>query len=95
MKDPLAWSLRRAGTSTIGVVVPRLTDVVMAIVYEEIAAADRLKPFSVVATAHDEPKDEASAVTSLVRRRRRHHPHHRPTGRNCCRSACSARCVRC
>lgn len=70
VKDPLASSLRRAGTSTIGVVVPRLTDVVMAIVYEEIAAVATARGlFSVVATAHDEPKDEASAVTSLVRRR--------------------------
>lgn len=70
VKDPLASSLRRAGTSTIGVVVPRLTDVVMAIVYEEIAAVATARGlFSVVATAHDEPKDEATAVTSLVRRR--------------------------
>lgn len=70
VKDPLASSLRRARTSTIGVVVPRLTDVVMAIVYEEIAAVATARGlFSVVATAHDEPQDEASAVTSLVRRR--------------------------
>jgi LacI family transcriptional regulator len=39
VRDPLASGLRRAGTSTVGVIVPRLTDTVMAMLYEEIAAA--------------------------------------------------------
>jgi len=39
VRDPLASGLRRVGTSTIGVVVPHLTDTVMAMFYEEIAAA--------------------------------------------------------
>ena len=34
VRDPLASGLRRVGTSTIGVVVPHLTDTVMAMFYE-------------------------------------------------------------
>ena len=41
VRDPLASGLRRVGTSTIGVVVPHLTDTVMAMFYEEIAAASK------------------------------------------------------
>ena len=37
MRDVAAASLRRGKTSTIGVVVPRLTDTVMAMLYEAMA----------------------------------------------------------
>jgi LacI family transcriptional regulator len=70
VRDPMAAAMRRAGTGTIGVVVPRLTDTVMAMLYEEIAAAGAARGlFAVVATTHDEPAQERLAVTSLLRRR--------------------------
>jgi len=70
VRDPLASALRRAGTSTIGVVVPRLTDTVMALLYEEIAdAATARGMFAVVASTHDQPDRERLAVQSLLRRR--------------------------
>ncbi|ACV77015.1 LacI family DNA-binding transcriptional regulator [Nakamurella multipartita] len=70
VRDPLAAGLRRSGTSTIGVVVPRLTDTVMAMLYEEIAAGALARGlFAVVATTHDRPEAERLAVESLLRRR--------------------------
>ena len=70
VRDPLASGLRRVGTSTVGVVVPRLTDTVMAMLYEEIAAAAISQGlFAVVATTDDRPETENVAVESLVRRR--------------------------
>ncbi|HWM02207.1 MAG TPA: substrate-binding domain-containing protein [Actinophytocola sp.] len=70
VRDPLASGLRRVGTSTVGVVVPHLTDTVMAMVYEEIAAGAASRGlFAVVATTDDQPETERVAVDSLVRRR--------------------------
>jgi LacI family transcriptional regulator len=69
VRDPLASGLRRVGTSTIGVVVPHLTDTVMAMFYEEIAAAATRGLFAVVATTDDRPETERLAVDSLARRR--------------------------
>ena len=70
VRDPLASGLRRVGTSTIGVVVPHLTDTVMAMLYEEVAAAAATRGlFAVVATTDDNPDVERVAVDSLVRRR--------------------------
>jgi LacI family transcriptional regulator len=70
VRDPLASGLRRVGTSTIGVVVPHLTDTVMAMIYEEIAAAAAARSlFAVVASTDDDPGAERVAVESLVRRR--------------------------
>src|SRR6478609_7677364 len=70
VRDPLASGLRRAGTSTVGVIVPRLTDTVMAILFEEIAGAAAARGlFAVVATTGDRPEAERVAVQSLVRRR--------------------------
>lgn len=70
VRDPLAAGLRRTGTSTIGVVVPRLTDTVMAMLYEEIAAAATARGlFAVVATTQDRPETERLAVQSLLHRR--------------------------
>ena len=70
VRNPLASGLRRTGTSTIGVVVPRLTDTVMAMLYEEIAAvtADR-GLFALVATTEDQPDAERVAVDTLLQRR--------------------------
>ena len=62
--------MRRSGTSTIGVIVPRLTDTVMAMLYEEIAAAAAARGlFAVVATTQDRPEIERTAVQSLLHRR--------------------------
>ena len=70
VRDPLASALRRVGTSTIGVIVPQLTDTVMAMLYEEIAAAAAARGlFAVVATTEDNPDTERVAVESLLRRR--------------------------
>ena len=70
VRDPLASGLRRSGTSTIGVIVPRLTDTVMAMLYEEIAAAAAARGlFAVVATTGDRPEAERLAVQSLLHRR--------------------------
>jgi LacI family transcriptional regulator len=70
VRDPLASGLRRSGTNTVGVIVPRLTDTVMAILYEQIVAtaADR-GLFAVVATTEDQPETQQLAVQTLVRRR--------------------------
>jgi LacI family transcriptional regulator len=70
VRDPLASGLRRVGTSTVGVVVPHLTDTVMAMFYEEIAAAAAARGlFAIVASTDDRPETERVAVQSLVRRR--------------------------
>jgi len=70
VRDPLASGLRRVGTSTVGVVVPRLTDTVMAVFYEEVAAAAASRGlFAIVATTEDRPETERVAVDSLMRRR--------------------------
>jgi LacI family transcriptional regulator len=70
VRDPLASGLRRSGTSTVGVIVPRLTDTVMAMLYEQIVIATaRRGLFAVVATTEDQPETEAIAVQTLVRRR--------------------------
>lgn len=70
VRDPSAASLRRGTTMTIGVVVPRLTDTVMAMLYEALAhAGQRSGHFTIVATTGDEPDAERSAVEALLQRR--------------------------
>ena len=70
VRDPSAASLRRGTTMTIGVVVPRLTDTVMAMLYEALAhAGKRSGHFTIVATTGDEPDAERSAVEALLQRR--------------------------
>ena len=70
VRDPSATSLRRGKTMTIGVVVPRLTDTVMAMLYEALAhAGQRSGHFTVVATTDDEPDAERTAVEALLQRR--------------------------
>ena len=69
MRDVAAASLRRGKTSTIGVVVPRLTDTVMAMLYEAIAhACARAGQFAIVATTDDEPEADRAAAQSLLQR---------------------------
>ena len=64
-----ASSLRRGFSSTIGVLVPRLTDIVMALLYEEIArSCARVDKFALVATTDDDPILGRKAVTALLQR---------------------------
>ena len=70
VRDVSAASLRRGKTMTIGVIVPRLTDTVMAMLYESLARACR--PVGPVRhRRHDRRRargDRAAAETLLQRR---------------------------
>ena len=69
-RDYVASSLRRGDTGTLGVLVPRLTDAVTAMLFEEIArAAARRGYFAIVATCGDSKDQEKNAVESLLDRR--------------------------
>ena len=69
-RDYVASSLRRGDTGTLGVLVPRLTDAVTAMLFEEIArAAARRGYFAIVATCGDSKEQEKNAVESLLDRR--------------------------
>lgn len=69
-RDIMASSLRRGGTGTIGVLVPRLSDTVMALIYEAVfRAAARKGYFAIVTTSGDDPIQEQSAAESLLDRR--------------------------
>lgn len=69
MRDISAASLRRGNTLTIGVIVPRLTDTVMAMLYEAIAqAAARTGRIAIVATSGDDPASDRAAADSLLQR---------------------------
>jgi LacI family transcriptional regulator len=69
-RDYVASSLRRGGTGTLGILVPRLTDFVTAMLFEEIArAASRRGFFAIVATCGDDPQQERLSVESLLDRR--------------------------
>ncbi|WP_042446196.1 LacI family DNA-binding transcriptional regulator [Azospirillum sp. B510] len=69
VRDDAAASLRRGNTNTIGVIVPRLTDTVMAMLYEALAhACTRSGRFAIVATTDDEPEADRGAAESLLKR---------------------------
>lgn len=69
VRDVSAASLRRGRTMTIGVIVPRLTDTVMAMLYEALArAAARKGQFAIVATTDDRPEAVRTAADSLLAR---------------------------
>jgi LacI family transcriptional regulator len=69
-RDASAASLRRGKTMTVGVVVPRLTDTVMAMLYEALAhACRRLGQFAIVATTDDELSADRAAAEALLHRR--------------------------
>ncbi|WAC66851.1 LacI family DNA-binding transcriptional regulator [Agrococcus sp. SL85] len=68
-RNRAASALRRGETGTIGVLVPRLSDAVMALMYESIAAAcERSGRFAIVATAGDTDGGEAAAAETLLAR---------------------------
>jgi LacI family transcriptional regulator len=68
-RNSFASSLRRGETRTLGVLVPRLSDTVMALMFEELerAALDR-GYFAMVATSGDDPEDERRATETLLDR---------------------------
>jgi LacI family transcriptional regulator len=68
-RNSFASSLRRGETRTLGVLVPRLSDTVMALMFEELerAAANR-GYFAMVATSGDDPDDERRAAETLLDR---------------------------
>jgi LacI family transcriptional regulator len=69
IRDVSAASLRRGSTMTIGVIVPRLTDTVMAMLYEAIArACHRSGQFAIVATTDDKPDAGREAAETLLNR---------------------------
>ncbi len=69
MRDVAAASLRRGRSLTVGVVVPRLTDTVMAMLYEAVAhACARAGQFAIVATTDDEPEADRAAAQTLLQR---------------------------
>jgi LacI family transcriptional regulator len=69
MRDVSASSLRRGKTGMVGVIVPRLTDTVMAMLYEALAhAAARAGLFTIVATTEEEPGADRRAAEALLRR---------------------------
>ncbi|MET0170990.1 MAG: LacI family DNA-binding transcriptional regulator, partial [Agrobacterium vaccinii] len=69
VRDVSAASLRRGNTMTVGVIVPRLTDTVMAMLYEALAkACIRSGRFAIVATTDDKPKADRLAADSLLKR---------------------------
>jgi len=69
VRDGSAASLRRGNTMTIGMIVPRLTDTVMAMLYEAFArACSRTGRFAIVAITEDEPRADRAAAQTLLQR---------------------------
>lgn len=69
VRDLSASNLRRGSTGQIGVIVPRLTDTVMAMLYESLAkAAAQNGLFTIVATTGDNPDAGRAAADALIRR---------------------------
>ncbi|MBX7443762.1 MULTISPECIES: LacI family DNA-binding transcriptional regulator [unclassified Arthrobacter] len=68
-RNSFASSLRRGETRTLGVLVPRLSDTVMALMFEELErAASSRGYFAMVATSGDDPEDEKRAAETLLDR---------------------------
>ena len=68
-RNVFASNLRRGATGTIGVLVPRLTDAVMALMFEAVErAARRQGYFAVVATCGDDADAERRATETLLDR---------------------------
>ena len=69
VRDSAAASLRRGKTMTIGMIVPRLTDTVMAMLYEALSrACARTGQFAIVAITDDEPNADRAAAQTLLQR---------------------------
>lgn len=69
-RNPWAASLRRGRNDTIGVLVPRLSDLVLATIYEGIeSAAGARGVLALVTNTHDDEQDRARRADLLLRRR--------------------------
>ena len=67
VRDVSAANLRRGSTSTIGLIVPRLTDTVMALLYEALQrAAAKSGKVVIVATTDEAFEAERRAAESLI-----------------------------
>lgn len=68
-RNSFASNLRRGNTATFGVLVPRLTDSVMALMFQAIeTAASKHGYFAIVATAGDDAEAERKATERLLDR---------------------------
>ncbi|TAP25651.1 LacI family DNA-binding transcriptional regulator [Arthrobacter sp. S41] len=68
-RNSFASNLRRGHTQTLGVLVPRLSDTVMALMFEEIERAAAARGyFAIVATCGDDPEDERKSAQTLLDR---------------------------
>lgn len=68
-RNSYASNLRRGRTATVGVLVPRLTDTVMAMMFEELSRAAAARGhFAIVATSGDDPASEWTAAETLLDR---------------------------
>ncbi|WP_423185066.1 LacI family DNA-binding transcriptional regulator [Arthrobacter sp. NyZ413] len=68
-RNSFASSLRRGETRTLGVLVPRLSDTVMALMFEALErAASARGYFAMVASSGDDPDDERRAAETLLDR---------------------------
>lgn len=68
-RNAYASGLRRGQSGTIGVLVPRLTDTVMALMFEAIERAAGARGFfAVVATCGDDPESERASTETLLDR---------------------------
>lgn len=66
-RDARASALRRQQTGTVGVLVPRISDAVMGLLFEEVArACQEIARFAIVATTGDEPVTERQAAERLL-----------------------------
>ncbi|PLW76531.1 LacI family DNA-binding transcriptional regulator [Cohaesibacter celericrescens] len=69
VRDISAANLRRGNTSMIGLIVPRLTDTVMAMLYEALQrAASKTGKVVIVATTDETPEAERRAADTLIGR---------------------------
>ena len=68
-RNSFASSLRRGETRTLGVLVPRLSDTVMALMFEAVERAAAARGyFAMVASSGDDPEDERRAAEKLLDR---------------------------
>jgi len=68
--NPYAISLRKNRSNLIGVVIPRITDLVLAFIYEGIdQAARRHAYFTFVTNSYDDPEIQSRLINEITRRR--------------------------
>ncbi|MFD4640100.1 LacI family DNA-binding transcriptional regulator [Lentzea sp. NPDC058436] len=66
-RDSAAHALRTGHSRTIGVLVPRLTDVAMATIFDGIDETARSRGYeTVVANTHDDPQERRSRIESML-----------------------------